>query len=59
MILKFEYGAIDKQPAETESDWFQITYNSIRTAADEDIALYLNGFWEFEGQQYSDIVIIA
>jgi hypothetical protein len=61
MILRFEYGALDKPPVEVEDpEWFQITYYLIRNSLDEEIAYFSDdGFWvllETE-EPYSDIVI--
>lgn len=59
MFLRFEYGALDREPFEIEDEWFQITYNVIRNSRDEDVAFISDNIWIIvdTGESYSDIVI--
>lgn len=60
MNLRFEYGAIDKEPVEISSDWFQITYEEIRNEHDEPVAIFQDGFWVCGGHgKFSDIVLFS
>ena len=57
--LRFEYGALDKEPLVLSDDWFQITYESIRDSNDFEVAFFVDGLWFVPDNQetYSDIVL--
>ena len=59
MFIRFEYGAIDKEPLTFTGGWFQITYNAIKDENDSEIAFYDGSFWVLNDscERYSDIVL--
>ena len=61
ITLRFEYGALDKEPFVLTDEWFQITYETIRNSKDDDVAIFADGFWYVPSIRttFTDVVLIG